>query len=297
MKNVFLLFLCILAASCGTDTNPAKITPTYETPREKTQREYAKDIAIDLATGQCTEKRMLKIAENSKAYCWDWWEPIPYGDTPEQEEKFIKNYPSSEICDCFAQMWVDEMPETLKRKMAEFECTNNKIWSWGTLNNGYGPQFEQFAEKVWDACDKQASRWVDTFIYGTWKIIGFQDGWYNTNTKDTNYVENSIGKLVVLGNRAYEILGNNQEYDYTLKINRQECDATNPTTDCDAATLRSMAVGKVSKIVTFDVCAPKTQTAYTDCLPVYSIANYTFDSGENKYLMRTDGGYFILERQ
>lgn len=133
-------------------------------------------------------------------------------------------------------------------------------------------------------------------VFGDWKITGFQDAWYISNLKDDGYVKKSIGRIVSFEKDSYKILEYAESYDHDLKTNYRVCDKNSAGKDCDSATLRSMSVGKIDKIITFNTCDPNKKTRYTDCFPAYDLSMYVFENGEIKFMVHSDGGYFVLEK-
>ncbi|MDR1477107.1 MAG: hypothetical protein LBI17_03195 [Rickettsiales bacterium] len=176
MKKIFFIFSWMACVSCSVKKQAIQ-PPPQETPSQREQRENREaferrlqerreamqreeqELADDIASGQCMERRMPKVAEKSKGYCNDLWEPLPYGDTPEEEAESIKKYPSWKICECFAERWVEKMPEQLKEDLAQYECSNNKTWGYGV--DAFKESLYQFAGDIWQECDKEVPRWVE----------------------------------------------------------------------------------------------------------------------------------------
>ena len=127
--------------------------------KEKTPEEM--EIARDIASGQCVERRAPQMAEKYKGVCGDWWEPI----FDEGDEDKAAKYPSYKICECFAERFVKNITEQVKRDLAAEECRYYKDYGgWGN-----SPEYERFLEfgtEIWKECNKEVPRWIDDLKAG-----------------------------------------------------------------------------------------------------------------------------------
>lgn len=130
---------------------------------------------------------------------------------------------------------------------------------------------------------------IDNNIYGTWKIVGFQDAFYITNSKDENEIKSNINRTIVIGKDFIDYLGNKEIFKNKLEFEYKICEDREGEY-CNNYTIRMMAIGKIKKIINLNIILPENN------LNFYGFDMYIFNDNTYKVLMQTDGGYYILQK-
>lgn len=106
----------------------------------------------NLTVEECLIIEIPKVAERYKGICGDWWDPANAFETEDFDD-----YPSSKICECFAEKFLKTMTTENKKNLAMINCKYGGSWFKFEESAEY-KQFIEFATGIWNICDKEVPR-------------------------------------------------------------------------------------------------------------------------------------------